>query len=220
MKKRLFLLGLMMTFFGNLHSYAQSKSLVDFLPEGYIILDTLKGDLNKDGLMDVVMIIKGTDHNNIVLNEYRGELDRNRRGIILLFNMNNTYQLAAKNYDCFSSENEDGGVYFPPDLYIEIQKNNLYINYDHGRYGSLMYTFRYQNGDFELIGYDERDTFGPVVRSVTSINFLTKKKLYKENINFLEEDGAEVFKETWIKINIIDLIKLSEIKDFDSLDKF
>ena len=41
--------------------------------------------------------------------------------------MKSGYQLTDRNYDCFSSENEDGGVYYPPELWIEFEKGNLIV---------------------------------------------------------------------------------------------
>lgn len=201
----------------------------DFIPKGYVIhsyeggvsagaWDEIKGDLNKDGLEDLVLIIKGTDKSKVIQDESRGKLDRNRRGIIVLFNKGDHYELAAKNYDCFSSENEDGGVYFAPELYLEIKNGNLYINYGHGRYGNWGYTFRAQNGDMEMIGYDAYSSRGPVPQYEVSINFLTKKKVTKDNLNKDDDDDSNVnYEDTWEKIKVEKLTKLSEIKDFDEL---
>jgi len=208
----------------------ENKSPSDFIPKGYVIhkyeggissrgWNEIKGDLNNDGLEDIVLIIKGTDKSKIIKDENRGELDRNRRGILVLLNKGNSYVLASKNYNCFSSENEDGGVYFAPELEVEIKKGNLYINYGHGRYGNWSYTFRYKNGNFELIGYDSYSSCGPVPQFQVSINFLTKKKLTMDNLNKNDEDDSNVkYKDTWEKIISKKLIKLSEIKDFDELD--
>ena len=52
-------------------------------------------------------------------------IDRNRRGIIVLFSEEKGYKVAVKNYNCFSSENEDGGVYFAPYLSIDIRNSKL-----------------------------------------------------------------------------------------------
>ncbi|MBE8727545.1 hypothetical protein [Flavobacterium hungaricum] len=194
------------------------KKPEDFIPKGYVPFDTIKGDFNKDGLEDYILIIKGTDKSKVIQHEYRGALDRNRRGIIALVNKNNGYELAAKNYDCFSSENEDGGVYYAPELDFEIKDGKLYINYAHGRYGYWQYTFRYQNSDFELIGYDASSNRGPIVLSDVSINFLTRQKIVNKNVNENTYDDDEIFEKSERKIKRTKLLKLSEIKDFDELD--
>jgi hypothetical protein len=199
---------------------AQDIEPSEFIPTGYSEFEKHFGDLNKDGLNDCVLIIKNTDTANIVTNRFDKKVDRNRRGIIVLFKTEKGYQLADINFDCFSSENEDGGVYFPPELGIEIKNNKLYFLYGHGRYGYWKYTFRFQKSNFELIGYDSSSDRGPITMSETSINFLTRKKLIKENINKNDEGGEENFKETWSDIEIGNLIKLSEIKDFDGLGMY
>lgn len=188
------------------------KNPTDFLPKGFIVFEKIYGDLNKDGIEDCVLIIKGTDKNQVITNEYRGQLDRNRRGIIILFNKNDKYVLAVKNYNCFSSENEDGGVYFAPELSVEIEKGNLYFHYGHGRYGYWKYTFRFQNSNFELIGYNEFSN-GAINNHETRVNFSTKKK---REIIYINDD--QVVDDTWKKININRIIKLSEIKDFAEID--
>lgn len=194
------------------------KTPKDFVPEGFVNFKEVYGDLNGDGLQDCALIIKGTDKNKIIQDEYRGELDRNRRGIIILLNNKNGYEVAAKNYTCFSSENEDGGVYFPPELVVDIVKGKLVLHYAHGRYGYWKYTFRYQQGKFLLIGYDQSDSRGPVEHYFYSYNFLTSKKLTKENINFeTEHPENEVFEETWEELPKNELINLATVKDFDEL---
>ena len=194
----------------------QKKEIADFLPKDAIIFQKISGDLNKDGIDDCILIIKKTDKSKIIKHEFRGELDRNRRGIIVLLNKKKYYELVVKNYDCFSSENEEGGVYFAPELSVEIKSNKLYVTYGHGRYGYWKYTFRLENTDFQLIGYDETNG-GAVINSEKSINFLTKKKIEKVNTNQNAESGNEVFKETKTNIKVDKLLKLSEIKDFDDI---
>lgn len=218
MKKKLFLLlFFLLTFLG---CRAQDNHPTDFIPKGYTEFKKYFGYLNNDGLKDCVLIIKKTDSANIVTNRFGKKVDRNRRGIIVLFKNEKGYELADNNYNCFSSENEDGGIYFPPELWIKIENKKLYIQYGYGRYGFWEYIFRYQDSNFELIGYDSSSNRGPVTMTETSINFLTKKKLVKENTNKNAEDGDEVFKETWNIIEINNLMKLSEIKDFDELNMY
>ncbi|SHF77052.1 hypothetical protein [Chryseobacterium sp. OV279] len=194
------------------------KDPAEFVPEGYKIFDKSFGDLNKDGAEDCILIIKKVDPANIITDEYRGKLDRNRRGIIVLFKKGQGYELASKNETCFSSENEEGGVYYAPELDVYAEKGKLYIHYAHGRYGYWTYTFRYGSSDFELIGYDDSSNTGPRVNSTTSINFLTGKQLDKSNVNEGAEGGDEVFEDSWKKLKTTKLMTLSEIKDFDELD--
>lgn len=200
--------------------FGQRENLSAFLPKGYVILEKNYGDLNKDGLKDCILIIKATDKTKIVIDEYKHKVDRNRRGVIVLFNKNAKYEIAVKNYKCFSSENEVGGVYMPPYLSVEIKKGKLDINYGHGRYGYWCYKFKFSNSDFELIGYDSSSDSGPIIKSETSINFITKRKRIRENINESaeQESGDEIFKETWEDFKVNKLIKLSTVKDFDELD--
>ena len=101
---------------------AQKAEPSDFVPKGYTEFKKYFGDLNKDVQNDCVLIIKKTDTTNIVTNRFDEKVDRNRRGIIVLFRNGSDYQLADKNYGCFSSENEDGGVYFPPEQWIDIHR--------------------------------------------------------------------------------------------------
>lgn len=198
---------------------AQNKEQSDFIPKGYTVLKKYFGDLNNDGQDDCVLIIKKIDKRNVVTNRFGETVDRNKRGIIVLFKNQTGYELAVKNYDCFLSENEDGGVYYPAELWIKFLKGNLIVHFAHGRYGFWNYTFRFQDSHFKLIGYDSDSHRGPIVNSETSINFLTKKKLFRENTNGDVEGGDEVFKETWTTIEVENLIKLSEIKSFAALDK-
>jgi hypothetical protein len=195
-----------------------AKSPAEFVPAGYVVVKKIQGDFNKDNQADYVIIIKGTNKDNLVKDEYRGELDRNRRGIIIALKKNNQYELVLKNSDCFSSENEDGGVYFAPELDVNVEKGNLLIHYAHGRYGYWTYKFRYQNSDFELIGYDSSQDRGPVVERSVSINLMTKKMLTKTNINQDAEGGDEKFKEAWKRFTLSKPIKLREIADFDDFD--
>lgn len=186
------------------------------IPAKYSLFEAIQGDLNRDGKADLVLIVKSTDPKQWVNDEYRGKLDRNRRGVMVFLNQAGKYQKLLQNLDCFSSENEDGGVYFAPELFFEIKKGLMKVNYGHGRYGHWNYTFRLQGQDLQLIGYDSSTNFGPYTDYKTSINFLTQKKLYSDNINKADREEPERFQETWSNISQKP-IYLSQIKDFDEL---
>ncbi|TBX69193.1 hypothetical protein EZL74_07380 [Flavobacterium silvisoli] len=199
----------------------QNQNFTSYLPKGYLLIDTVYGDVNNDGIQDCLLLIKGTDKSKVVLDDYGKKADRNRRGLIVLIKQQGMYAEAVKNYNCFSSENEDGGVYMPPELSIEIKNGKLYISFGHGRYGYWRYTFRFNHSDFELIGYDSGDRSSFLSEYVTfdetSINFITRKKLVKKVIN-VTQDGKEVYKETRQNIKANKLIRLSAIQDFDELE--
>ncbi|WEI04992.1 hypothetical protein PYR78_09420 [Acinetobacter johnsonii] len=186
-----------------------------YLPASYTLFEAIQGDLNQDGLKDVVLIVKATYPKQWVTDEYRGKLDRNRRGVIVLLNAKGQYQKVVQNLSLFSSGNEDGGVYFAPELVPSIEKGLLKLHYAHGRYGYWAYQFRLEGHDMRLIGYDSSDNFGPYVNSETSVNFLTAKKLVRENLN-KDPDSDPKFKETWSKVNVAPMY-LSTIHDIDDL---
>lgn len=218
MKKILTLLVMLFTMIV-LAQTKENNAFKKYVPKEYSLQEVIKGDLNKDGVEDIVLLIKGTDEEMRLPNQWGNEIvDKNSRGIIILFNVAGQYKVVSKNYSCFSSENEDGGVYMPPDLYFTINNSKLYIHYSHGRYGYWKYTLRYQNGDMELIGYDSSSHRGPIVLYDTSINFSTKKRLDRENMNADKGDELEVkFVSKWSSIDFPKLLRLSEIKDFDDL---
>ncbi len=189
-----------------------------FVPKGYSLFQQYKGDLNKDGKPDVVLMIKGTERSKWVNDECRGWLDRNRRGLIILFKRKNGYEQILRNDTCFSSENEDGGIADAPELELEISKNTLQIYFGHNRYGYWNYIFRYQNNDFELIGYYHNRCIRYVTYYNLDINFSTRTRVYEENLNVDDNEKEEHYKVTESKIKRRKLIKLSEIADIDKLN--
>ena len=194
-----------------------SSRYKSYIPRSYRLTEVITGDLNKDRKTDVVLIVKATDPAKWVNDEYQGKLDRNRRGIIVLVNENGQYKKIIQNLTCFSSEYEDGGVYYAPELLLSVEQGLLNVHYAHGRYGYWRYRFQLKEHDLQLVGYDNSDNFGPYINSQTSINYLTQRKLVRENINKNRDDDIPKFKETWYKMNQAP-VYLSKIKDFDRLN--
>jgi len=197
---------------------AQKKTPLDYIPNGYKLFEQYKGDLNNDEKEDFVLIIKDTKQKNIVENRFGDIVDRNRRGIIVILDKENNYDKVVENKKCFLSENEDGGVYMPPELWINIEDNKLKIHYGHGRYGSWKYIFKYLESDFKLIGYESSESNGPKVLYQSKIDFIKKEKTLFENKTKDPEAEQEIFEVISYDIKIDDLIKLSEIENFEDLD--
>lgn len=210
----------------------KDSRFTSFVPKGYVLNQVIEnlGDFNKDGISDIVLIIKNTLQSGWETDNNGEKFDRNRRGIIVLFgSANGKYKKVAENKNCFASEFEDGGVYYAPELTIKRSANgNLIIGYDHGRYGSFSSTFRYQNGGFKRIGYDQRDCRGPITTHEISINYLTKKKLERSNKLTEEQivarygeslDGyKESFNDKWSRINVPSLLDLTKVENFETLN--
>lgn len=192
------------------------KSLIAMQPKGYEVHSVLKGDLNKDSLEDYVFLVGSTDIENF--EEFRPGViaDRNRQGIIIIFGEDsNRYKKVVENLSCFPSNFEEGGAYYAPELYVDInKKNNLEVNYAHGRYGNWGFIFRYQNKRFELIGSFSNSNRGPVGLSSVSINYSTKKKKIMTNINTdTEQEEYEVWDERWEDIKVDKLVDLNKVED-------
>lgn len=196
-----------------------ARSPSELVPAGFVIIEDIRGDLNKDGLEDRILLIKATDRSKVIKDEYRGRLDRNRRGMIVAIQGDSEYRAVASNPTCFSSENEDGGVYFAPELSVTVTNGILNIHYAHGRYGYWEYKFRVQNADVELIGYEDSENQGPTVLRETSINLSTKRMLVRENMDpQAEPDGKEKFREIRKSFVLKRPISLRAIRDFDAFD--
>jgi len=188
------------------------------LPKGFVEFERIQGDLNNDNIVDSIIIIKGTDSSKFVTDSFDKLADRNRRGVLVYLSHKEQHYLACKNTNCFTSEQEDGGVYFSPELMIQVSNSKLDIEYSHGRYGSWSFKFELRGDDFILTHFYSSDDRGPIVNRQTRINFLTGKKSVLINVNEnCEESGDEIFEETITSISNPTTYKLSSIKDFDKL---
>lgn len=198
-----------------------AENLQPYMFGDYRVMDVIEGQLDNQKLEDLILLIKATDEKNLLPDQWDKHIvDKNRRGLVIFFKTDNGYQKIIENTSIFASENEDGGVYFPPDLSIEIKNGLLKFHYGHGRYGDWEYTFRYnpEDGDFDLIGFDSTESNGPITTSITSINFLTGKKKILTNPNPDNESyDVKKFKEKWETFTKPETVKLSQIKDIQNL---
>ncbi len=189
----------------------------DLVPSGFVVVEKVRGDLNRDDLDDVILVIKATARTGHVFDESRGWQDRNRRGLIIALREGDRFRKVLESRSCFSSENEDGGIYFPPDLSVMIKGGSLLIHYGHGRYGYWTYKFQFRDNDFEMIGYDEASHAGPTLREDISVNFVTNQVRRRKNLAPLGEE-TERLRETWVKLRLPRPPKLRSIQNFDDLE--
>lgn len=211
MKRKLFFilsLFLIYSFYTFAENFPQkAKSINDFIPKGWKILKDendsnfiAKGDLNKDKLEDVAIIIEKDDKKNIKKNDSLGpnELNLNPRILLVLFKeKDGTYSLVAKNDKGFikSEGNEDNPALMDTLSGISIKNNVLKITFNYfmsaGSWWTStdVYIFRFQNNVFELIGYESSAYMRNTGEEEgISINFSTNKAKITTGGNMFEEN--------------------------------
>ena len=222
MKRKLFFilsLFLICSFYAFAENFPQkAKSINDFVPKGWKILKDengsnfiAKGDLNKDKLEDVAIIIEKNDKKNIKKNDNFGpnELNLNPRILLILFKeKDGTYSLVAKNDKGFikSEGSEDNPALMDTLSDICIKKNvlkitpNYFMSAGSWNTSSDTYIFRFQNNVFELIGY-ESDSYmrNTGEEEKVSINFSTNKVKSTTGGNMFE-DAKDKPKDKWRNI--------------------
>ena len=178
-------------------NFPQKASKVeDFIPKGWKKLIVEKGDLNKDKIDDVVLVIEKNDPKNFKKIEdspRSNPVNFNPRIILVLFkDKNSKYTLVAKNDKNFivspGYASEEGLESLDSPDYndnlskaVTIKNNTLRI-FTFAELtrssGSSIYIFRYQNNRFELIGLENQNIFANAEYIDTynySFNFSTKK---------------------------------------------
>ena len=217
MKRKLFFilsLFLICSFYTFSENFPQkAKSINTFIPKGWKELLVTKGDLNKDKLEDVAIIIEKDDKKNIKKNDGFGpeELNLNPRILLVLFKEEDgTYSLVAKNDKAFikSEGNEDNPALMDTLDDIIIKNNVLKIVFNYfmsaGSWGTSRdtYIFRFQNNRFELIGYDRNSYMRNTGEEEgVSINFSINKAKITTGGNIFDEKENHP-KVKWENINI------------------
>ncbi|NIG55979.1 hypothetical protein [Chitinophaga sp. Cy-1792] len=180
---------------------ATGKVPADFVPAGWKIVVQSAGDLNKDNLPDIAMIITDTDKRNYHKNPDLGAdtLNLNPRWLVILFQQpGGTYQLSVVNKRFIPAANDaespclDDPLGEAPDTLIRNGLLTVHFNYwlSCGSYESsnATYVFRYQHQHFELIGLDTESysrASGEMLEN--SVNFSTGKRSYTSGGNMFEE---------------------------------
>jgi len=183
-----------------------AKSPAALVPTGYKIIQEDKGDLNKDDLEDYIFVIAEKQ-------------DESRRGIVIAFNNGEHYENILESRNIFSYDKDV--VSYVPELKIVIKKGVFDIKVWERCGGGMVcreykYRFRYQNSDFELIGYDYTEygvhSGGIGILGKISVNLLSNK--IQTKVNKAEDGSSDEFNETWNDIVIREPIKLRRMVSF------
>ena len=189
----------------------QGTCVEDIVPQGWSHEETT-GDLNKDGIADLAVMAKPNFKEKIVTREDGYEYNFNQPVFAIYFGTAEGQLKLWKKYDellpadedencshIFTFEVTERGV-----LNITVQPECSQGSYFSS---SDRYSYRFQNGDFYLIGKEEhsvqRNT-GDVV--VNSENYLTWKRQVKKS-NFTEDTPPT---EKWTRLQKKPLEKLGD----------
>lgn len=183
-----------------------SSTIEGFTPSGWYLEYQQKGDLNSDGIADVVLVLHEKNPKNILKNEGFGAevTDTNPRILLVAVRdkVSDKYIKLVENHTLIPRHTDPTLEDSLTESAIKISKGNLIIRLEYfanaGSWEmfSATFTFRKEDQCLSLIGYDRVNTHrASGETSDISINFLTNKaKVSRGNI----ED--ENLKPTWQSI--------------------
>lgn len=124
-------------------SFAQQISI----PENYSIMDSVSGDLDKDGINELVVA-----YNTKTATEEFESVPRE----LIIYKRKGEQWIAWKKSNQVLLGSRDGGIMGDPFVGMEIKRGALFVNHYGGSAWRWGYTdvYRYQNSEFYLIGYN------------------------------------------------------------------
>lgn len=184
-----------------------------FLPQGWHVRTKTTGDLNKDGLADLAVLIEA---DSLVKSLKEWENDQQPRILFAAFRQpDGQYSLAVQSNESILLANE-GGVFGDPFDALEINRGSIVVRFYGGSSDrwSYVYRWRYQNKDWFLIGatYTESSTHHGNFK-VHDFNLLTggaERTVGKVYEN--EKGNSEELTKTPFKFKKIPLPKLKTFK--------
>ncbi|MBX2897952.1 MAG: hypothetical protein KF763_21090 [Cyclobacteriaceae bacterium] len=195
----------------------EANTIQDFSPRGWFVSDSIQGDLNKDNLLDQVFIIKKRDSVTVKDNNGDEYLIQPRVIGIAFKNASNKYKLIETNKRLLTDYNFPP-TYDDPFNLMTIEKGVLTIefsfDYINGNFYFYTYKFRFQKGQFSLIGADAQYvTRRTMDFEKSSYNFLTKKWSLTIGTH-TNQDPPKLTEETkWFDLNV------DKAKTFKTMDR-
>ena len=189
----------------------QGTSIEDIVPEGWLHHEAW-GDLNKDGIKDLVVVATPDDEEDLLRRD-DGYVYNFNPPILAIYFGNGQVQQLWKRYDYVIPPDQSENC--SHDIVLEITSRGalriaISLFCDAGSYGTSTdtYTYRYQNGDFYLIGMDNEEMMRNTGEDIlVSENYLTwKRQEIKSNVF----DDSILPTEKWTKLRKHALEKLGE----------
>jgi hypothetical protein len=204
----------------------QAVSAEGFVPPGWRLEAQAKGDLDGDGKADLAFVLHGTDPKNVVANPDGlgvDSLDTNPRILAVAFARAAGYDLALENH-ALIPRRTDPVMDDPFDSVaasaLEVARGTLrlrlgvFASAGSWSMSTIATTFRWQNGRFELIGYDRTETNrGSGEIEGLSINYLTRRA--KRSQGTIESDAEKTRWETLPRGPLLGLDEIGDGLEFD-----
>ena len=190
----------------------QGTSIDDIVPAGWLHKEA-QGDLNKDGFPDLVVVATPDFEENLKMREDGYVYNFNQPILAIYFGKGQSQLQLWKHYDNVIPADEDENC--SHEVSVEITSRgtlriSILLFCSMGGYETTFdtYTYRFQNGDFFLIGLDKEESQRNTGNCITiSENYLTwKRQETRENIFYLDRPPTE----KWTRIPKRPLEKLGE----------
>lgn len=191
----------------------QGSTVQDIVPDGWQHVEA-QGDLNKDGIIDLVVVVTPDFEENCKSREDGYVYNFNQPILAIYFGTNQGEMHLWKKYDNVIPADESEFCRHETGLEITTRGTLLISNQlscSAGSYGTSenTYTYRYQGGDFYLIGFDQEELQRNTGEyNVISENYLTWKRQVKKSNMF---DESVPVTEKWSKLSKKPLEKLGDI---------
>ena len=189
--------------FFNANLFAQNT----LAPKGFEILTQKDGDLDKDGINEKVIVYNTTDTTD----------DGTVREIQIFKRNNDRWNLWKRSVNAILKSRE-GGMMRDPFEEIDIKQGLLIIKQGGGSSWKWEYAdkYRFQNGDFVLIGYS--GVFGKPCEYWENVDFnlMRGKIIYKKEFEDCDK-GQEIYKtenETFFKKGILINLNNRYLKEY------
>jgi hypothetical protein len=198
----------------------QAASAEGFVPRDWLVEKRETGDLNDDGVADILLVLRQNDPKNVLSNKGglgRNPMDTNPRMLAVAFGRTSGgYDLAMQNHTLIPRPDnpaqddvlsENGGVSIVRGaLRVALHR---FMSAGGWGMGVTTFTLRYQNGRFELIGFDRDDTQRNTGETVkVSVNYSTGRM--GRTVGSIEHDRT---KTAWSTLPKRPLLSLDEVGD-------